>query len=77
MRSMAHIDDADIEQAAWEALGARIHALQQDGVCIHGSAIGAGGDPDLIGGQLRCTDGCGRVFGSEEEWLDALAEATE
>lgn len=75
----AIIQDADIEQAEFERMGARLAALKRQGVCTHGSVVGMGDDgiahyPEARGlkpGQLRCTD-CGRVFDDHNAWLDAL-----
>lgn len=67
--------DADIEQAAFEAESARIAALERAGICTHGGVVGLGSDgkahyPEaegLTGEQVRCWD-CGRVFESREDW---------
>jgi hypothetical protein len=74
------VSDADIEQAQLEAAGRRLSALQQQGVCVHGSVVGYRQPPiypeqeDLQPGQVACTGGCGRVFESDEAWLAAIAE---
>lgn len=77
----AGFQDADIEQAEFEAEGNRIAALRRRGVCTHDSGVSYR-DPavypeqeGLKPGQLRCTDGCGRVFNSEADWHDARNEA--
>lgn len=74
--------DADIEQAEWEAEGRALHAAQKAGRCCHTSTVGYSGRsarrPEQEGlriGQQRCTEGCGRVFDSDEEWADAMEEA--
>ena len=74
----AGFQDADIEQAEFEAEGRRLAALKRRGVCTHGSAVGFSGTvtyPEQEGlkvGQMRCTDGCGRVFESDEAWMEAV-----
>jgi hypothetical protein len=60
-------NDADIEMAQLEAAGNRIWALKQAGICTHTSANGFG--------PVRCTSGCGTVWATDEEWLDAMSDA--
>lgn len=73
--------DADIEQAEMERAGNAIHAARKAGRCTHQSAVGFSGTvyyPEQEGlkiGQLRCTEGCGTVFDSDEDWDDARDEA--
>ena len=73
--------DADMEQAAMERAGNAIARARKAGRCTHGSVQGYRGGPrsaqqeGLKPGQLRCTDTCGTVFGSDEEWYAAMDEA--
>jgi hypothetical protein len=61
-----------------ERVGNGIAAARKRGICTHQSAVGYLPTPvypeqeGLKPGQLRCTEGCGRVFDSDEEWYDAL-----
>ncbi|MEV0236825.1 hypothetical protein [Nonomuraea sp. NPDC050786] len=73
--------DADLEQAAMEREGNRLAALRRRGICTHGSVVGYVGKviyPEQEGlkpGQSRCTEGtngCKRVFNSDEEWVAAM-----
>lgn len=70
--------DADIEQAAAYAEGARVAAIEARGICTHGWVQGANPThaPELQPGQIRCLEnGCGEIFDSESDWLDARSEA--
>lgn len=73
--------DADMEMAEMAAAGDAVYAARKAGRCPHQGAVGYGGGPrsaqqeGLKIGQLRCTDKCGRVFGSDEEWYEAMEEA--
>ena len=73
--------DADLEQAQMERAGNAIARARRAGRCPHQSAQGYSGGPrsaqqeGLKPGQLRCTDTCGAVFGSDEEWYTAMIEA--
>ena len=73
--------EADLLQAQYEAEGRRITRARRAGRCTHGSAVGYRNPtcyPEQEGlepGQLRCTDGCGQVFGSDDDWADARAAA--
>jgi hypothetical protein len=69
--------DADLLLAGMNALGDAIHAARARGVCCHQSAQGhqAGQADGLRPGQVRCTDGCGRVFDGDEAWWAAMDEA--
>lgn len=70
----AGFQDADIEQAAFEAESARYAALERKGICTHSSRVGLGSDgkahyPEaegLAGEQVRCL-GCGQVFESSAD----------
>ncbi|KUN57279.1 hypothetical protein AQJ46_47870 [Streptomyces canus] len=72
--------DADLIQAEMEATARRLAAHEKAGFCTHQSAVGCIPEPvykEQIGlrpGQLRCTDGCGTVFESDEAWDAASAE---
>lgn len=73
--------DADIEMAEAVAVGRTIAYQQQAGVCCHLSAVGWVPEayyPERVGllpGQVRCRDGCGQVFASDEAWHEAIEEA--
>jgi hypothetical protein len=73
--------EADAEQAELEAAGVAIARARARGVCTHGSVVGYRNPPfypeqeGLQPGQLRCTDGCGAVFDSDEAWSLAMDEA--
>lgn len=73
--------DADLEQAEMERAGAAIWAAKQRGICTHSGAVSYLDPPlypEQVGlrpGQLRCTDGCNRLFDSEEDWFAAMEEA--
>jgi len=75
------ISDADLEMREAWLVGAQIHARQKQGICCHMSAVGYRPEavyPEqegLLPGQLRCRDGCGAVFSSDEEWHEAMLEA--
>ena len=60
-------NDADVEQALWEAKGRRIDELENKGICTHSS-----GRVDEMG-NLVCGD-CGKGFNSFEELMEAHAE---
>ncbi len=73
--------DADIEQAQLEEAGNRIHDLNKRGVCTHEGWVGRSKTGEsiypeqdvLIGDEVRCTHGCGKLFASEEALLDERA----
>lgn len=75
--------DADLEMADMAAAGDAIAAARKAGRCAHQSAVGYAPKghrhyPEQEGlkrGQVRCTDGCGRVFASDEDWYAAMDEA--
>jgi len=84
----ATIQEADILQAQYERESAEYAALKRRGICTHQSGVGVGdGKGSLEGGayyaeqvgltgtQVRCTDGCGRVFASSEEMEQDAEEA--
>lgn len=54
-------NDADLEMMEMEAVGNGLETARRHGVCPH-----------LSTQNNVCTDGCGRVFASEQEWLDAM-----
>lgn len=69
--------DADLEMASMAAAGDAIYAARKAGRCAHMSAAGYHKDfPDrgLRRGQVRCMDGCGQVFASDEAWHEAMDE---
>ena len=57
------MNDADLELAELETIGNGIAAARAAGICPHTSVQ-----------HLRCTDGCGRQFTSEQDWFDAMDE---
>ncbi|MFJ8752328.1 hypothetical protein ACIREO_23775 [Streptomyces sp. NPDC102441] len=69
--------EADLEQAAMEALGGQLDAHEQAGFCVHQSAVGYLVVPfyeeqqGLRPGQYRCRGGCGSLFRDDHEWADA------
>lgn len=73
--------DADLEMAEMAAAGNAVAVARRAGRCPHMSSQGYSGGPrsvqqeGLKRGQVRCTDKCGRVFGSDEEWYEAMEEA--
>lgn len=73
--------DADLEMAAMARAGNAVRAARKAGRCAHQGAVGylkPALYPEQEGlkrGQSRCTDGCGRVFGSDDEWYEAMEEA--
>lgn len=75
--------DADIEQAQWGEQGRAVDAAQAAGRCCHLSAVGVSASGEifypeqegLVRGQLRCTEGCGATFESDEDWDAAKEEA--
>lgn len=73
--------DADREQARMEAIGARFAAAEAAGTCTHGRAYGYRVPvfyPEQEGlqpGELRCAEGCGRVFASDADWVGAIHDA--
>lgn len=73
--------EADMEMAEMAAVGNRIAYQRRQGVCCHQSAVGYLPEPcypeqeGLKPGQLRCTDGCGQVFDSDEGWYAAMDAA--
>lgn len=78
--------DADIEQWEWEEAAAAIERGRAAGICQHQGVVGAPrGEYEgkifypeqegLVGEQLACTDGCGRVFEDNDAWFDAMREA--
>ena len=75
--------DADLEQAEMYRQGAALEAARKAGRCCHQGAVGYIGQvvyPEQEGlepGQLRCTDGCGQVFASDEDWWQAMHDAIE
>ena len=73
--------EADFEQAEMEAAGNAIYAARKAGKCCHTSTVGYINPPvypeqeGLKPGQSRCTEGCGEVFESDQDWYDAMDEA--
>lgn len=69
--------EADILQAQYEAESKAAAKKQAAGICLHGSSVGYLPVPfyeaqkDLKPGQQKCTEGCGQVFESWEEWIEA------
>lgn len=70
--------DADAEMAGWAAAGRAVDRARAEGRCPHLSAVGYLPEPvyeaqhGLKPGESRCTDGCGRVFASDEDWYAAM-----
>lgn len=79
----ATIQDADIEMAAYAREARALDAARARGVCTHSSAVGVSASgrifyPEqegLTGSQVRCTDGCGRVFADMDEITSASEAA--
>lgn len=77
----ATYQDADVEMAEARAIGRSIERARKSGVCCHLSAVGWLAEPfypEQVGlepGQMRCTDGCGTVFLSDEDWFAAMEQA--
>lgn len=73
--------DADIEQWEMEQAGAAIAAARKAGRCAHQSVVGYLPVPvypeqeGLRPGEQKCTDGCGEVFASDQDWYDAMDAA--
>jgi len=73
--------EADMEQAEMVRAGNAIARARKAGICCHTSAVGYLASPvypeqeGLRPGQSRCTEGCGRVFGSDQEWYAAMDAA--
>lgn len=81
--------DADIEQAQAIQDSNHIDRQRAKGICMHNSVVGGGHNgqgpleggayyPEQIGlkpGQMRCTEGCGEIFESDEDWHDAREDA--
>lgn len=73
----AGFQDADFEMRELEELGNRAHWLRTHGKCPHGSWVGYHPEypeRNLSANEVRCTDGCNKVFLSEDEILDAHRE---
>ena len=76
--------DADIEMMEMQQEAAQMERMRRQGVCTHQSAVGRSRTGEifypeqegLVGDQHACTDGCGRVFESMEDWSDAIRRAT-
>lgn len=77
--------DADLELAEMCASADALYAAEKRGNCPHWSVQGYDGGPrsdaqqGLRPGQSRCLR-CGRVFGSDKEWIaaaDAVASGEE
>ena len=62
-------------------VGNAIARQEAKGVCCHQGVVGYLAEPvypEQIGlspGQVRCTDGCGAVFASEDDWFAAMGYA--
>jgi hypothetical protein len=75
--------DADLLQAEMDAQGDAIARAWKAGRCTHGSTAGymrQSPRPEQAGlkpGQSRCTAGCEAVFGSDQDWYDAMDAALE
>lgn len=73
--------DADLEMAEMARQGNAIAAARKAGRCAHQSAVGYRNPPvypeqaGLKPGQSRCTDGCGTVFASDDDWYAAMDAA--
>ncbi len=65
--------DADIEQAQFEAEGDRYWTLRAKGICTHSGRISASSSgkihypiqEKLEAGEWYCTDGCRRIYSEE------------
>lgn len=79
----ATFQDADVETWEMNQVGAAMLQAQKAGRCCHNSAVGYIPKPvfpeqeGLKPGQLRCTDGCGILFESDEDWINAMRYALE
>jgi hypothetical protein len=77
----ARREDADAEMAAGAAYGNAAARAERRGACVHWSSVGYSGglrsaqQEGLEIGQVRCTDKCGRVFASDDEWQAAMDRA--
>jgi len=77
----AGFQDADFEMREMEEVGRQMTAQRKRGVCQHASAVGFTGTvnyPEQEGlrtGELRCTEGCARVFADQDAWFDAMESA--
>jgi hypothetical protein len=75
--------DADMEMTEMVAAGNAIARARKAGRCCHTSAVGYISPavyPEQEGlkpGQSRCTEGCGAVFESDQDWYEAMDAATE
>jgi hypothetical protein len=73
--------DADLEMGELAAAGDAVAAARRAGRCPHQSSVGYSGgqrsaqQEGMKRGQVRCTDGCGRTFGADDEWWAAMEEA--
>ncbi len=73
--------EADMLQAEMDRHGNAIARARAAGRCTHGSAVRYLNPPvypeqeGLQPGQSRCTEGCGRVFESDQEWQEAMDAA--
>ena len=75
--------DVDQEMADMDAVGDAIARVRRTGRCLHLSAVGYNPKPHrpeqegLKPGELRCTEGCGRVFTSDDDWYVGMDDAVE
>lgn len=77
----ATIQDADILMMQYADEARALEAARRRGNCTHQSTVGYRVPaiyPEQEGlnpGESRCTDGCERVFFSDEDWVQAMEEA--
>jgi hypothetical protein len=78
--------EVDMEMAEMTIAADHSEALRRAGICQHNGVVGYRsprafpGQEALRPGQLRCTErtnGCERVFDSDEDWYAAMDEAAE
>lgn len=75
--------EADSVMAEMALAGNVIARTRKAGRCAHQGAAGympGATRPQQAGlkpGQSRCTDGCGAVFASDQDWYDAMDAAVE
>ena len=76
----ATIQEADIWLAEQQTIDKRFAEIRRNGGCTHGSSIWWIPEPVypeqrlLEKGQGICTELCGRIFDSEEEYMQVIRE---
>lgn len=79
----ATIQDADILMMDYAREARAMEAARARGNCLHQSTVGRSASgkifyPEQVGlkpGESRCTDGCERLFFSDEDYYQAVEEA--